>query len=80
MHAKDFDRWNEKKKHVEATERIFYVKEREIWWCMLGVNVGREIDGKNDVFERPVLNTEGLEQGNISDSPTYHKRCRRQRS
>ncbi len=55
MHYKDFDRWNERKKHIDTKDRIFYVKEREIWWCTLGINVGKEIDGKNDVFERPVL-------------------------
>ncbi|OGG60369.1 hypothetical protein A3C86_00185 [Candidatus Kaiserbacteria bacterium RIFCSPHIGHO2_02_FULL_49_16] len=26
-----------------------------MWWCALGVNIGAEIDGKNDNFERPVL-------------------------
>ena len=29
--------------------------EREVWWCALGVNIGSEIDGKNENFERPVL-------------------------
>jgi hypothetical protein len=28
---------------------------RECWWCSLGANVGREQDGKNRSFERPVL-------------------------
>lgn len=36
------------------TSKIFY-KEREIWWVSLGVNIGTEMDGKNDSFERPVL-------------------------
>lgn len=30
-------------------------KEREIWWCILGVNVGTEIYGKGTQFMRPVL-------------------------
>ncbi len=29
--------------------------ERDIWWCSVGKNVGYEIDGKNDLVERPVL-------------------------
>jgi mRNA interferase MazF len=52
---KDFDSWNKMKKFINDTNRLFFVKEREIWWCMLGLNVGNEIDGKHDVFERPVL-------------------------
>ncbi|HEY5220670.1 MAG TPA: type II toxin-antitoxin system PemK/MazF family toxin [Candidatus Paceibacterota bacterium] len=30
-------------------------KEGEIWWCEIGMNVGREIYGKGDNFIRPVL-------------------------
>ena len=30
-------------------------KEREVWWCSLGVNVGDEQDGKGSSFTRPVL-------------------------
>lgn len=29
--------------------------ERDIWWCSIGINVGYEINGKNDPVERPVL-------------------------
>ena len=32
-----------------------YFREREIWWCSLGMNIGFEQNGKNDFFERPVL-------------------------
>ena len=31
------------------------IKERDIWWCSIGVNIGDEIDGKNELFHRPVL-------------------------
>jgi len=54
---KNFDSWNEKKK-VLNTRKLsddFFVLEGEIWWASLGVNVGKEIDGKNGEFERPVL-------------------------
>ncbi|MEK7607529.1 MAG: type II toxin-antitoxin system PemK/MazF family toxin [Patescibacteria group bacterium] len=53
---KDFDRWNKEKKQLEikaAGELIF--REREIWWCSIGLNIGDEEDGKNELFERPVL-------------------------
>jgi len=30
-------------------------KIRDIWWCSLGINIGREIYGKGDDFLRPVL-------------------------
>jgi len=56
MQAKNFDTWNHEKKHIEVLpyER-FHFHEREIWWASLGLNVGDEQDGKNDLFERPVL-------------------------
>ncbi|HEY4476399.1 MAG TPA: type II toxin-antitoxin system PemK/MazF family toxin [Candidatus Paceibacterota bacterium] len=53
---KVFDSWNSDKKLIHFSEASPpYFKEREIWWCALGVNVGVETDGKNDNFERPVL-------------------------
>ena len=55
MYIKDFDSWNLKKQGIEKRVKKLYVKEREVWWCMLGVNVGQEIDGKHQIFERPVL-------------------------
>ena len=30
-------------------------QEREIWWCSVGVNIGHEMDGKNQFYNRPVL-------------------------
>ena len=30
-------------------------KEREVWWCSTGENVGVEISGKGRYFRRPVL-------------------------
>lgn len=52
---KDFDKWNNLKKIFEKEDRKFFAHPREIWWCSIGVNLGAEIDGKNDSFERPVL-------------------------
>ena len=52
---KDFDRWNILKKQLNSVSRVFYAHPREIWWCSLGVNIGAEIDGKHENFERPVI-------------------------
>ena len=53
---KDFDEWNKEKQNLEnigPDELPFH--ERDIWWCSIGVNLGDEQDGKNELFERPVL-------------------------
>ncbi len=55
MH-KNFDAWNENKKKLECFGHEYLsFHEREIWWCSLGLNLGDEQDGKNELFERPVL-------------------------
>ncbi len=54
--AKDFDGWNRLKKNLEDTsQNKLYFYSREIWWCAVGTNLGTEMDGKNENFERPVL-------------------------
>lgn len=54
--SKEFDVWNvEKKKLEDTTKNSLIFHEREIWWCSIGVNLGDEQDGKNELFERPVL-------------------------
>ena len=52
---KDFDNWNIQKKKTQAIPERALFKEREVWWCSLGVNVGDEQDGKGRTFSRPVL-------------------------
>lgn len=56
-YIKEFDQWNEKKKQTDkrVLDERFYVYSREVWWCSLGVNIGSEVDGKNESFERPIL-------------------------
>ncbi|HHO56766.1 MAG TPA: type II toxin-antitoxin system PemK/MazF family toxin [Trueperaceae bacterium] len=55
--SKDFDRWNIVKKGIDTTpiDEIQLYKEREVWWCSLGLNIGYEQDGKGQSFLRPVL-------------------------
>lgn len=44
------------KHHFKKIEKKkVYFREKEIWWVALGKNVGLEINGKHDLFERPVL-------------------------
>ena len=52
---KDFDKWNDLKKSIDAGQTDTFANPREVWWCSLGVNVGIETDGKPNLFERPVL-------------------------
>lgn len=52
---KDFDNWNSKKKELNTSNFHAFIHMREVWWCSLGLNIGFEEDGKNELFERPVL-------------------------
>ena len=52
---KDFDRWHPTKRNLDARTGLPNFKERAIWWCSVGINIGFEIYGKGDVFTRPVL-------------------------
>ena len=54
MEIKDFDVWNEDKKAVHSSVVRVRFKDREVWWCKVGINVGYEINGKA-LFLRPVL-------------------------
>ena len=56
-YIKDFDGWHPLKKQIQDEERVPTVRQRQIWWCSIGVNIGVEQDGKNDLYERPVLIT-----------------------
>jgi mRNA interferase MazF len=50
-----FVAWTKLKIRIHLSSVIFYPRKRQIWWVSLGQNVGVEINGKNDNFERPVL-------------------------
>lgn len=52
---KDFKKWHALKSNIDAEHKSPLFREQEIWWCSLGANVGFEEDGKNELFERPVL-------------------------
>jgi mRNA interferase MazF len=56
-HEKDFDAWNFEKKHLNSlvSRDALHIHEREVWWTAIGINIGTEMDGKNQKLERPVL-------------------------
>ena len=40
---------------ISAKETSPTFKEGEIWWCSVGMNIGREIFGKGKDFSRPIV-------------------------
>ena len=54
---KDFDKWNELKKKIEAEtiEPNRFPKEGEVWMSSVGKNIGFEQNGSGDNFSRPIL-------------------------
>ena len=54
-YKKDFETWNKHAQRLNSIHFEGFFHAREIWWCALGVNIGSEQDGKNNLFERPVL-------------------------
>jgi len=57
---KNFNEWNKKKQKLHQDELNPFYKEREVWWCSLGVNVGFEQDGTGENFDRPVVIVRGF--------------------
>ena len=47
-----------------------YFKEREIWWCFIGENVGAEVSGKGDKYTRPVVIFKKLSKYTFLGIPT----------
>jgi PemK-like, MazF-like toxin of type II toxin-antitoxin system len=54
-HFKDFTNWINAKVTVDSKKSAPPFREREIWWCSIGINVGMEIDGKGIGYARPVI-------------------------
>ncbi len=52
---KGFDEWNIAKKTIHNQQNRAGFREREIWFCRAGINVGFEEDGSGDKFLRPVV-------------------------
>ncbi len=53
---KNFDIWNIKKQKINNRTLIPQdVNVGEVYWFVLGINIGKEIDGKSENFTRPCL-------------------------
>ena len=50
-----FDIWSPVKKNIHHTNRAPHFKNAEIRWVQMGHNIGSEIYGKGERFQRPVI-------------------------
>lgn len=50
-------KWHKIKIKIQLADdkNNLYFYEKDVWWASLGANIGHEEDGKNNMFERPVL-------------------------
>jgi mRNA interferase MazF len=71
---KNFDGWNLAKQVLDTEHKLPFFKEREVWWCSLGVNVGYEIYGKGHIFSRPVLVLRKFSRSSFLGVPLTSKR------
>lgn len=55
MYEKHFDAWIKVKKKLQYSNKKIFFHEREVWWCSIGENIGVEMNGKGQNFERPVV-------------------------
>ncbi|MES3031361.1 MAG: type II toxin-antitoxin system PemK/MazF family toxin [Patescibacteria group bacterium] len=51
----EFDKWSQYKQSIHHGNSSPFFKEREIWWCLLGKNIGFEQNGDDKEYKRPVL-------------------------
>lgn len=59
---KDFEIWHELKSKLDSIKTRVLFNEGEIWWCAVGKNVGVEVNGKSQIFARPVIIFKKLNQ------------------
>ena len=57
MASKDYSRWHALKSDLNQRTRTNerFIKERQVWYCAIGANIGFEQDGKGDDFSRPLV-------------------------
>lgn len=70
---KRFDEWNALKKTIDHNNRGPFFHEREIRWCAIGENIGREISGKGERFSRPILIVRKYGNGSFFGIPLSSK-------
>lgn len=48
--------WFELKQKLDSKDpHPPYFNEGEVWWCSVGANIGTEVNGKSELFTRPVI-------------------------
>ncbi len=52
---KDYQKWHILKSELDKKEHAIFVNERELCYTSIGENIGFEQNGKNELFERPLL-------------------------
>jgi mRNA interferase MazF len=68
---KDFPGWFSLKSRLHgAGHKPPHVSEGDIWWASVGENVGSEINGKSNLFSRPVIILKKLSHGLYFVVPT----------
>lgn len=70
---KHFDEWNDKKKHIDLSEKLIGVKQRDVVFVYMGQNIGFEQNGKGDEFLRPVVVLEVFNRGIFLGVPLTSK-------
>jgi mRNA interferase MazF len=55
MHKKDFKIWHSEKSLIQNTKVRPGFYEREVWFAVVGENIGYEQDGRGGRFLRPVV-------------------------
>lgn len=68
---KNFFDWFKLKERLHSSQqKPPLVSPGDIWWASLGENVGSEINGKSDLFSRPVIIFKKLSHGFYFVIPT----------
>ena len=60
LEKRDYKEWMPIKADTHNAGRYRTFSEGQIWWCIWGENVGTEIDGKGELFLRPVYKSLAL--------------------
>lgn len=79
---KNFEDWHKLKKYLDEEHNAPTFRQREIWWCSIGLNIGHEENGKGEDYSRPVLILRKYNNHlffgvplttKVKDNPFYHK-------
>lgn len=67
-------KWSELKQNLDATaNQPPYFNEGEAWWCSVGINIGSEINGKDNLYIRPVIILKKLSKDSFVGIPMTSK-------